>query len=48
MDITDKFLLKKRTLIETVNDQLTNTFIRHRSINNFFVNLFAGYVYLPK
>ena len=85
--LVDKILLRKRSLIETVNDQLKNisqievrprvgdrrkrsdpsevsslwecrpregtrTFehSRHRSIWNFFVNLFAGliaYTYLP-
>ena len=41
-------LLRKRTLIESVNDQLKNIsqieHTRHRSVTNFFVNLFAGLV----
>jgi hypothetical protein len=52
--IIDKILLRKRALIETVNDQLKNIFqiehSRHRSIWNFLVNLMAGliaYTYLP-
>lgn len=52
--LIDKILLRKRALIETVNDQLKNMFqiehSRHRSIWNFLVNLMAGliaYSYLP-
>jgi hypothetical protein len=51
----DKILLRKRSLIETVNDQLKNIsqieHSRHRSVWNFMVNLFSGliaYTYLPK
>ena len=44
----DKILLRKRFIIETVNDQLKNIsqieHSRHRSINNFMVNLIAGLV----
>ena len=53
--LIDKILLRKRSLIETVNDQLKNIsqieHSRHRSVWNFLVNLFAGliaYTYLPK
>ncbi|WP_036403422.1 transposase, partial [Microcystis aeruginosa] len=53
--IIDKILLRKRSLIETVNDELKNIcqieHSRHRSVWNFLVNLFAGliaYSYLPK
>ena len=46
MPIADKLLLRKRALIETVNDQLKNIsqieHSRHRNVNNFFVNLLAG------
>ena len=42
----DKILLRKRSLIETVNDQLKNIsqieHTRHRSPNNFLVNLLSG------
>ncbi len=42
----DKLLLRKRALIETVNDQLKNIsqieHTRHRSVANFMVNLVAG------
>ena len=48
LPMLDKLLLKKRSLIETVNDQLKNIcnieHSRHRSINNFAVNLIAGLV----
>ena len=53
--LIDKILLRKRSLIETVNDQLKNISqierLRHRSVWNFMVNLFAGliaYTYLPQ
>lgn len=46
MPMADKLLLRKRALIETVNDQLKNIsqieHSRHRSVNNFFVNILAG------
>ena len=42
MSIADKILLRKRTLIETVNDELKNIaqieHSRHRSFNNFIAN----------
>ncbi|RZJ99829.1 MAG: IS982 family transposase [Flavobacterium sp.] len=44
----EKSLLRKRGLIETVNDQLKNLHqiehSRHRSVNNFLVNLMAAIV----
>ncbi len=44
----EKALLKRRSLIETVFDELKNLcqieHTRHRSINNFIVNLMAGIV----
>jgi len=46
MPLLDKILLRKRSLIETVNDQLKNIsqieHTRHRSPTNFVVNLLAG------
>ena len=52
--LIDKIMLRKRSLIETVNDQLKNIsqieHSRHRSVWNFLVNLLAGltaYSYLP-
>jgi hypothetical protein len=51
----DKLLLRKRSLIETINDQLKNIsqieHTRHRSVTGFMVNLMAGlvaYSYQPK
>ncbi len=55
MDTSDKILLRKRALVETVNDQLKNIcqieHTRHRSVENFLSNLLAGliaYSYLEK
>jgi hypothetical protein len=54
MDINDKLLLRKRALIESVNDFLKNIcqveHSRHRSVINFLVNLVAAvsaYSFLP-
>lgn len=48
MDITDKFLLRKRAIIETINDQLKNIsqieHTRHRSPANFLINLLSGLI----
>jgi hypothetical protein len=53
--IMDKILLRKQSLIETVNDQLKNIsqieHTRHRSPANFLINLLAGlvaYMHQPK
>lgn len=55
MHIKDKILLKKRALIETVNDELKNIcqveHTRHRSFDNFLSNLLSGliaYSFFPK
>lgn len=55
MHMYDKILLKKRALIETVNDELKNIcqveHTRHRSFANFISNLISGliaYHFLPK
>lgn len=55
MPLIDKLLLRKRSLIETVNDQLKNIsqieHTRHRSIWNFMVNILgalAAYALQPK
>lgn len=55
MLLHDKIALKKRALIETVNDELKNIcqieHTRHRSFNNFIANLISGliaYSFLPK
>lgn len=46
MPIFDKYLLRKRVIVETVIDQLKNIsqieHSRHRSIANFMVNIVAG------
>ncbi len=54
MPLLDKILLRKRPIIETVNDQLKNIcqieHSRHRSPFNFLVNLVSGliaYAYHP-
>ncbi len=48
LPLFDKLLLRKRSIIETVNDQLKNIsqieHSRHRNPFNFFVNLIAGLV----
>jgi len=48
MPLTDKLLLRKRSIIETINDQLKNIsqieHTRHRSPTNFWLNLFAGLI----
>ena len=48
MPIMDKILLRKRSIIETINDQLKNIsqieHSRHRSFTNFLVNLISGLV----
>lgn len=55
MNLYDKILLRKRALVETVNDELKNVchieHTRHRSIDNFTVNILAAliaYNMLPK
>ena len=55
MDPSDKLLLRKRALIETINEQLKNVcqieHTRHRSPMNFVVHLLAGliaYCHQPK
>lgn len=54
MDIRDKLMLRKRSLVETVNDELKNIVqiehTRHRSFDGFCVNLIAAlvaYHFLP-
>ncbi len=55
MTMSDKILLRKRSVIETVNDELKNIcqieHSRHRSFGNFLVNIISGliaYSFLPK
>ncbi len=53
--LQDKINLRKRAVIESVNDELKNIcqieHTRHRSFTNFITNLIAGllaYSFLPK
>jgi hypothetical protein len=55
MELKDKIMLRKRSVIETVNDELKNMcqieHSRHRSFNNFITNLISGliaYSFFPK
>jgi hypothetical protein len=55
LPMMDKLVLRKRSLMETGNDQLQNIsqieHSRHRRVTNFLVNLVAGliaYTYQPK
>lgn len=55
MSVPDKLLLRKRTIIETANDELKNIAqverSRHRCFDNFIVNLLgtiAAYCLFPK
>ena len=55
MSIADKILLRKRALLETVNDELKNIaqieHSRHRSFNNFIANslsAIAAYCFFEK
>lgn len=55
MELKDKILLRKRSVIETVNDELKNMcqveHSRHRSFGNFITNLISGliaYCFFPK
>lgn len=55
MELKDKILLRKRSIIETINDELKNIcqveHSRHRSFENFISNLISGliaYSFFPK
>jgi len=55
MLMEDKILLRKRAIIESINDHLKNIcqieHSRHRSFTNFMVNIVSGlvaYSFLPK
>lgn len=55
VSVEEKLMLRKRSLIETVNDQLKNisqlAHSRHRSVTNFMVNVIAAliaYTWQPK
>lgn len=46
MSVPDRILLRKRAIIETVNDELKNIaqveHSRHRSFDNFIVNMLCA------
>jgi hypothetical protein len=55
MSLSDKILLRKRAIIETINDELKNLcqieHTRHRSANNFIINILSAltaYCFFPK
>ena len=55
MPLMDKILLRKRAVVESINDEFKNVcqieHTRHRSPTNFLVNLLSGlvaYTFLPK
>jgi hypothetical protein len=55
LPLQDRLMLRKRAVIESVNDELKNIcqieHTRHRSFTNFITNLIAGlpaYSFLPK
>ena len=52
LTLMDKILLRKRSIIETVNDQLKNIsnieHSRHRSVKNFLVNLLCALIAYAK
>lgn len=55
MELKDKIMLKKRSVIETINDELKNIcqveYSRHRSFGSFITNILSGlitYSFFPK
>jgi hypothetical protein len=55
MELKDKIMLRKRSVIETINDELKNMcqveHSRHRSFGNFLTNMLYGliaYSFFPK
>lgn len=55
MELKDKIILRKRSVIETINDELKNLrqveYSRHRSMGNIIINLLSGliaYSFFPK
>ncbi len=52
IQVFDKLLLRKRSIIETINDQLKNIFqleySRHRSLSNYMVASLVAYSYQEK
>ena len=55
MSVADKIMLRKRAIVESVNDELKNIaqieHSRHRSFTNFIINslsAIAAYCFFPK
>ena len=55
MELKDKLLLRKRAVIETINDELKNLYqikhTRHRSVSKFIMNVLGAliaYSFFPK
>ena len=55
IELKDKIMLRKRSVIETINDELKNMcqveHSRHRSFGNFMTNILSGliaYSFFPK
>ncbi|BAV94802.1 transposase [Ichthyobacterium seriolicida] len=50
MPMIDKLLFRKRSIVETINDQLKNIcqieYSRHRSSANLLTNVVSGFIYL--
>ena len=48
MSVSDRLLLRKRAIIETINDELKNIaqveHSRHRAFDNFIVNIWSAIV----
>jgi len=48
LEAVDKILLRKRSIIETINDQLKNVFqlehSRHRSLSNYMIDIVGSLV----
>ena len=48
IDVFEQLLLRKRSIIETINDQLKNIFqlehSRHRSLTNYMIDIVASLV----
>ena len=42
MSFYDRIMLRKRSVIETINDELKNICTRHRAAHNFIMNLIAA------
>ncbi len=47
MTLSDRLLTRKRSILETIDDELKHIaqmkYSRHQSFNNFMVNMFGGF-----